>query len=267
MLDRFNREINYLRISVTDRCNLRCTYCMPAEGIKLMTHNEVLSLEEIVEITQIAVQKFGIKKVRLTGGEPLVRKGIIKLVSMLNKIEGLSEITMSTNGILLEEYAQDLKDAGLTRVNISLDTLDPTKYKQLTRGGDIERVKAGIQAAQKAQLFPIKINAVRPKDYDKQDLQKVIDYCQKEKLELRFINLMDLKTGTFSQVENGESGNCKTCNRLRLTANGNIKPCLFSNKTYNIREMGIENAFLTALKMKPERGDISTSHDFYNIGG
>lgn len=240
---------------------------MPAEGIQLMRHDEVLSLEEIVEVTRIAVNKFGFKKIRLTGGEPLVRKGIVELVSMLHKIDGLEEITMSTNGILLDQYAEDLKKAGLARVNISLDTLDPIQYKTITRGGDIERVKAGIQAAKQAQLFPVKINTVRPKDYDKEDLERIIAFCQEENLEQRFINLMDLKTGTFSQVENGESGNCKTCNRLRLTANGQIKPCLFSNQAYSIRSMSIEEAFLKALQMKPERGDVSTSHDFYNIGG
>lgn len=267
MLDRFNREIDYLRISVTDRCNLRCEYCMPAEGIKLMSHNDVLSLEDMAKVVRVAATKFGIKKVRLTGGEPLVRKGIVELVSMINDIPGIEEINMTTNAILLKDFAEELKDAGLTRVNISLDTMDAAKYKRITRGGDIEKVKEGIRAAKAAGLTPVKINVVRPKDADVQDLEKVKDFCEAEGLTIRYINMMDLTTGSFSQVEGGTSGNCNTCNRLRLMANGNIKPCLFSNLQYSIRQHGIENAFLLALKMKPEKGEVSTSHEFYNIGG
>ncbi len=267
MLDRFKREISYLRISVTDRCNLRCTYCMPEEGIELMNHGDLLSLEELAEVVKVGVEKFGIKKIRLTGGEPLVRRGIVNLVNLLNEIPGIEEINMTTNGIFLEKYAQELKDAGLTRVNISLDTLSTEKYKAITRGGDIEEVKKGIAAAKIAGLSPIKINAVKSKNPDLEDLNRLKEYCETEGLKLRFINQMTLNSGEFSQVEGGSSGNCKTCNRLRLMANGDIKPCLFDDHTYNVKEYGIEKAYWMALESKPEKGTGTDKHNFYSIGG
>lgn len=267
MLDHYNREISYLRVSVTDRCNLRCEYCMPAEGIKLMSHSDILKFEEITDTIKVGASKYGIKKIRLTGGEPLVRKGIVDLVSMINQVEGIEEVTLTTNGILLPKYAQALKEAGLSRVNISLDTMSPEKYKAITRGGDIEQVKEGIQAAKDAGLSPIKINVVKMEDSDPKELEAVKSFCQQEGLQIRYINVMNLKTGSFSQVDGGIGGNCAICNRLRLTANGDIKPCLFSNKSFNIREFGIEEAYLKALNEKPEKGDISDAHQFYNIGG
>ena len=168
MYDRFNRHINYLRISITDRCNLRCKYCMPAEGIELMHHDDILSFEEIVEVVKTGVNN-GITKVRLTGGEPLVRKGIVDLVRMIAEVEGIEDLAMTTNGTLLEQFAQQLKDVGLKRVNISLDTLDPEKYADLTRGGSVESVFRGIEAAQKASFDPIKINCVIMKTSDEPD--------------------------------------------------------------------------------------------------
>ncbi len=159
MLDRYKRHINYLRISVTDRCNLRCTYCMPADGVKLMKHDDLLSFEEIESFTQLAVAK-GISKVRLTGGEPLVRKNIVELVQRLASIEGLEDLALTTNGILLPQFAEDLKKAGLKRVNISLDTLNADRYCEITRTGNIKDVFKGIEAAQKAGFHPIKINIV-----------------------------------------------------------------------------------------------------------
>jgi cyclic pyranopterin phosphate synthase len=139
MFDRFNRKLNYLRISVTDRCNLRCTYCMPEEGIKLFRHEEILSFSEIAEFTKVAVAN-GVTKVRITGGEPLVRKGITALVRMISDIEGIEDLSMTTNGTLLNQFAVDLRNAGLKRVNISLDTIDPEKFKAITRTGDINDV-------------------------------------------------------------------------------------------------------------------------------
>src|ERR1035437_3517974 len=159
MLDHYNRNINYLRISVTDRCNLRCRYCMPEEGIELIRHEDILSFEEIVEVVKVGVSK-GINRLRLTGGEPLVRKGIVSLVGMLTQIEGIEEVSMTTNGTLLAEYATELASAGLKRVNISIDTLDPEKYRELTIGGDINSVLKGIKAAKGAGLSPIKLNCV-----------------------------------------------------------------------------------------------------------
>lgn len=267
MLDAYNREINYLRISVTDRCNLRCTYCMPAEGIELMRHDEVLSLEQIADVVRIGAEKFGIKKVRLTGGEPLVRKGIVSLVALLNAIQQIEEITLTTNGILLTKYAKELKEAGLKRVNISLDTLSPEKFKAITRVGELSEVLQGIKAAQDAGLHPIKINVVKMASSNPEELDQLKAFCEKEGLKIQFIRQMDLETGSFSQVEGGKGGNCVICNRLRLTADGFLKPCLFSNKAYSTEELGIEAAFNAALQNKPEKGKTSSNHRFYNIGG
>ncbi|MCD6113335.1 MAG: GTP 3',8-cyclase MoaA [Bacteroidales bacterium] len=266
MLDRYNRKINYLRISVTDRCNLRCKYCMPAEGIKLFPHNEILSFDEIVEVIKTGVE-MGIDKIRLTGGEPLVRKGIVDLVAMISKIKGLKEITMTTNGILLDKFAQPLADAGLDRVNISLDTLNPEKYHEITRLGDIDKVFAGIEAAKKANLTPVKINCVVMNSSEEEDAKQVRKFCAENNLMVRFIHQMDLNTGKFSIVEGGSGGDCKHCNRLRLTANGKIKPCLFSDMEYDVRELGIEKAYKLALENKPKSGTYNHSGKFYNIGG
>jgi len=265
MFDRFNRSIDYLRISVTDRCNLRCTYCMPEEGIQLIDHSDILSFEEIVEFTRGAV-KNGITKIRLTGGEPLVRKGIVELVAMLASIEGLEDLSMTTNGILLSEYAADLKKAGLKRINISLDTVNSEKYCQITRNGELTRVLEGIESARLAGLEPIKINCVLLGQPD-EETQKLKDFCSDRGLSLRFIHQMNLKTGEFSKVEGGEGGNCSKCNRVRLLANGDIKPCLFSDLAYNIRKLGHQKALDLALGHKPISGTYNQSGEFYNIGG
>ena len=265
MFDRFSRSINYLRISVTDRCNLRCAYCMPEDGIRLLDHSDILSFEEITEFTRFAVQN-GITKVRLTGGEPLVRKGIVELVSMLSAINGLEDISMTTNGILLSEYAADLKKAGLNRINISLDTVNPDNYCQITRNGDLAKVLEGIDAAHQVGLQPIKINCVLIGQPDDETIQ-LRQFCEDRGLKLRFIHQMNLKTGEFSNVEGGEGGNCSKCNRVRLLANGDIKPCLFSDLAYNIRELGSEQALNLALGNKPKSGTYNQSGEFYNIGG
>ena len=265
MFDRFSRSINYLRISVTDRCNLRCSYCMPEDGIRLLDHSDILSFEEITDFTRLSVQN-GITKVRLTGGEPLVRKGIVELVSMLSAINGLEDISMTTNGILLSEYAADLKKAGLNRINISLDTVNPDNYCQITRNGDLAKVLEGIDAAHQVGLQPIKINCVLLGQPDDETIQ-LRKFCEERGLKLRFIHQMNLKTGEFSNVEGGEGGNCSKCNRVRLLANGDIKPCLFSDLAYNIRELGSEQALNLALGNKPKSGTYNQSGEFYNIGG
>ena len=265
MLDRFKRNINYLRISVTDRCNLRCTYCMPADGIKQLDHNDILSFEEIEVFTRLAVSQ-GITKIRITGGEPLVRKNIVHLIEKLAAIKGLEDLSMTTNGILLDQYASDLKKAGLNRVNISLDTLDPNRYCEITRIGDIKQVFLGIEAAQKAGLTPIKINAVLLGEPD-DNIIKLKQYCTENKLDLRFIHQMNLQNGEFSKVEGGEGGNCIRCNRVRLLANGDVKPCLFSDLSYNVRTLGFEKALDLAIGNKPKSGTFNNSGEFYNIGG
>ena len=266
MYDRYNRHINYLRISVTDRCNLRCKYCMPAEGIQLMNHDDLLSFEAIVEIVKQAVAN-GITKIRLTGGEPLVRKGIVDLVRMIAAVPGVDDLALTTNGILLAKYAEALKQAGLMRLNVSLDTLNNEKYADITRGGKLDDVFRGIAKAKEVGFDPIKINCVVMKSSDEPDAREVKKYAQSEGLKVRFIHQMDLETGEFSKVEGGEGGDCKSCNRLRLTATGGFKPCLFNDACFNVKEFGIQGALEKAVACKPQAGSKNQSGEFYNIGG
>ena len=266
MLDKFNRRLNYLRISVTDRCNLRCTYCMPEEGIKLFPHEEILTFNEITGFTRAAVAN-GVTKVRLTGGEPLVRKGITALVRMISEIKGIEDLSMTTNGTLLKLYAGELKSAGLQRVNISLDTIDPEKFKMITRTGNINDVFEGIAAAKSAGLYPLKINCVVNNSKEEEDAREVTRFCKDNDLEIRYISQMDLVMGHFSVVDGGSGGDCSLCNRLRLTSNGKLKPCLFNNIEFDIREFGYDKAIKLAADMKPECGSINETDSFYNIGG
>lgn len=266
MFDKFNRTITYLRISVTDRCNLRCVYCMPEEGVELLDHKEILTFDEIVDLTKAAVRK-GVEKVRITGGEPLIRNGIIELVRMIGEIDGIKDYSMTTNAIRLDKFANELAKAGLQRVNISLDTINPEKFKQITRGGDIQKVFDGIQAAKKAGLEPIKVNCVIKDNNQEPDAIEVAKYCKENGLHIRYIKEMDLEKGEFSIVDGGTGGDCGTCNRLRLTANGNIKPCLFSDISYNVRELGAERAIDLAIGNKPQSGHTNLTGKFYNIGG
>lgn len=266
MLDSFNRKITYLRISVTDRCNLRCTYCMPAEGVPLMSHSEIISFEEIMDVVKEAV-KLGIFKFRITGGEPLVRKGIVDLVRMLAQTEGVKDLGMTTNGIFLTKFAKELKEAGLMRINISLDSTNPAKFNEITRLGDLQDVFDGIKAAQNAGFSLIKVNCVIKKSRDEEDAMQVAAYCKANNLEIRYIREMDLEKGTFYRVQGGDGGECSICNRLRLTANGKIKPCLFSNIDYDVRSLGAEKALLAAIMGKPESGSTNNKNTFNNIGG
>jgi len=264
--DRFNRNINYLRISVTDRCNLRCTYCMPEEGIHLLRHEDILSFDEIKDFTEVAVAK-GVTKVRITGGEPLVRKGITALVSMISNIKGIQDLSMTTNGVILKQFADELKEAGLHRVNISLDTIDPEKFRAITRTGNIHDVFEGINAAKRAGLLPVKINCVVIESKEEEEAKAVTMFCKDNNLGLRYIRQMDLVKGHFSMVDGGTGGDCSLCNRLRLTANGKLKPCLFSNIDFDIRELGYEKAIMMAIELKPECGSKNETGSFYNIGG
>lgn len=266
MYDRFNRNINYLRISVTDRCNLRCTYCMPEEGIQLLRHEDILSFDEIKDFTEVAVEN-GVTKVRITGGEPLVRKGITTLVRMISDIKGIKDLSMTTNGVLLKQFADELRAASLHRVNISLDTIDPEKFKTITRTGNIIDVFEGINAAKNAGLIPVKINCVIKESKEEEEAKAVTRFCKDNNLEIRYIRQMDLVNGHFSMVEGGTGGDCSLCNRLRLTANGKLKPCLFNNIEFDIRELGFEKAIKLAVELKPECGSKNETGAFYNIGG
>jgi cyclic pyranopterin phosphate synthase len=239
---------------------------MPAEGIKLLSHADILSYEEIIEVIRTAVF-LGIDKVRITGGEPLVRKGIVPFISRVAGIPGIRDLGLTSNGILLEEFAQPLAEAGLHRINISLDTMDPERFREITRGGELARVLKGIEAARKAGLEPIKINCVIRNSADEPDALAVREFCSANGLEVRFIHEMNLGEGCFTIVENGHGGDCLNCNRIRLTANGRIKPCLFSDLEFDIRSLGIGPALEAAIGSKPERGTVNTSDFFHNIGG
>jgi cyclic pyranopterin phosphate synthase len=266
MFDRFNRRIDYLRISVTDRCNLRCVYCMPEEGVVPLRHEDILSYEEMAELVRVGV-RMGLQKIRVTGGEPLVRAGIVDFIRMLSEIDGIRDISMTTNGILLEQFAKPLKEAGLQRINISLDTMDPERYRVITRRGELSSVLNGITAARRAGLEPVKINCVVNSSIHENDAIQVKEFCLKMGLEVRFIHRMDLQKGIFNRVEGGDGGNCRICNRLRLTANGKIKPCLFNDLEFDVRQMGPEQAILSALQSKPAAGTFSFSGKFNAIGG
>lgn len=266
MYDPYNRNISYLRISVTDRCNLRCQYCMPEDGVAMLPHAEILTFDEIVEVVKFAVA-LGVYKIRLTGGEPLVRRGIVDLVRMIAGVNGITDLAMTTNGILLSEFAKDLKNAGLNRVNVSLDTLDPDHFREITRGGDIQKVFDGINAAKAVGLSPIKLNAVVKGHSRTDDADLLRKFASDNGLEVRFIKQMSLEDGSFSVVEGGEGGDCNFCNRIRLTANGFVKPCLFNNLGYSVRELGPREALYSAIRNKPECGTENTSGEFYNIGG
>jgi cyclic pyranopterin phosphate synthase len=273
MKDQYQREISYLRVSITDLCNLRCRYCMP-EGVCQKSHNDILSFEEITEIVTAAAQ-LGVKKVRITGGEPLVRRGVVDLCRMVAAVPGIREVALTTNGTLLEEYAQPLKEAGVNRVNISLDTLQPDRYRDITGRGNLEDALRGIEAAHKAGLAPLKVNTVLIGGFNDDEISNFVELTRNRPIELRFIELMPMggafgkeaylpgdevlrrvselqpvetEKGSVARLYRLPDGQgkvglisplsrhfCATCNRLRLTSEGNLKPCLHSNQEISIR--------------------------------
>ena len=265
MFDRFDRRIHYLRVSVTDLCNLRCVYCMPDRGVSLLRHRDILSFEEIEDVVRTAVD-MGVDKVRLTGGEPLVRRDILVLVEMLARIEGIADYAMTTNGVLLADFAAGLKRAGLHRVNVSLDAVDPERYRRVTRGGRLDRVLAGIDAASAVGLTPVKLNCVVEDSSFEPDAQAVAAFAESRGLEARFIWRMDTAAGRFRPVEGGEGGHCERCNRLRLSSDGMVRPCLFSDLGFSVRELGAREAIRQAVEAKPEAG-LSSANQFYRVGG
>ncbi len=200
MLDKYNRDINYLRVSITDRCNLRCTYCRPKEGISLKGHEDILSYEEILRIVSQAV-KMGLVKIRLTGGEPLVRRGFVEFAAALKKIEGLQDISLTTNGIYLDRYAQAIYKAGITRINISLDSLKKEKYFAITGGGNLDDALRGIAAAEKAGFSPIKINTVAINGFNDDEVLNFAELAWKKPLQIRFIEVMPISDVNFGHPE------------------------------------------------------------------
>ena len=316
MKDTFEREITYLRISLTDLCNLRCAYCMPPEGVKKKPREQILSLEEIAGIAREAVG-LGIKKIRLTGGEPLVRRGVLPLCRELRRIPGLRELTLTTNGLLLPGMAGELRDAGVDRVNISLDTLDPEKYRRITRGGCLGEALAGIQAARDAGLTPLKLNCVLIGGFNDDEVPALAALTEGEPVEVRFIELMPIgDTAGFGpeaylpcqavlerlpQLEPVEGAGvaerfrlpgaagtvglirplsrcfCPQCDRIRLTADGRLKPCLHSREEISVRGLhgpALRRRLEQAILRKPARhGELSatarssSARDMNRIGG
>ncbi len=314
LFDPYQRKINYLRISVTDRCNLRCRYCMPEEGLSLIAHDEILTYEEILRIVRVFAKE-GMSKVRLTGGEPLVRNGIVQFISRLSQIEEIRDLSLTTNGLLLKDFASDLKRAGLKRINISLDTLNHEKFSQITRRNGFERVWQGIEEAMRVSLFPIKINMVAIKGLNDDEIEAFARLTLHYPLIVRYIEYMPSGKGdewkdgeilTVLEIKHrlegmgnlipipsdqwdgparryrlegamGEIGLigpvsdhfCGNCNRLRLTPDGKIRTCLFSDEEIDVKRFlrnggsdeDVKKQLLLALQTKPERHLINT-HQF-----
>lgn len=303
------RKIDYIRISVTDRCNLRCLYCMPEDGIDLMKHKDLMTFEEIEYLVR-SIVPLEIKKIRLTGGEPLVRLGIADLIRKLRGIEEIEDITLTTNGILLEKMASSLKEAGLSRVNVSLDTLEEGKFKEITRWGSLDKVLAGIKKSLEVGLTPVKINVVAIKGFNDDEFVKLTEFADKNPVQVRFVELMpigesdedailkhysidDIKNLIEKKYElketdriktNGPAENyeivggkgsvgfigalshkfCSSCNRLRVTADGKMRPCLYKDLEYDVLELIRKGASMEDIKAfmeevilgKPEGHDM-----------
>lgn len=265
MLDLYNREITYLRISVTDKCNLRCTYCMPEEGVDLRHHTDFLSFEQITQVVRVGVG-LGLTKIRLTGGEPLVKKGITDLVRMIAGVDGVRHVAMTTNGVLLQAMAAELKAAGLASVNISLDTLDPERYREITRVGSIEKALEGIEAA-RAQGFPIKLNMVVLDETTIDEIESMRRFCLQKKIRLQLINHFSLNEEKYNNYTFDRPPKCENCNRIRLLADGQLKPCLHSDLEIPLDLDDIEGSLRRTILSKPERGSVCENRLMYEIGG
>ena len=273
-------RVDYLRLSITDRCNLRCTYCMPAEGVPPRAHDEILSYEELVTFARVAVE-CGISKVRITGGEPLVRHGCADFVGMLARTDGIDDISLTTNGLLLPRFAGDLRRNGLRRVNVSIDSLDPARYAKVTRGSRLDEALAGLDAAIVAGFDPVKVNVLLLEGIE-DELDAFVDLTRERPVHVRFIEFMPLDRrlvvdgrmvpaphvlellrsrhvlepvdgpyghgparywaapgapGTIGFIAGVSEHFCESCNRLRLTADGRLRTCLFSGEETPIRPL------------------------------
>lgn len=268
MRDSYNREINYLRISVTDRCNLRCTYCMPASGIRRIRHDDILSFEEILAVAREA-SRLGVSKIRLTGGEPLVRKNIVFLIRSLKATAGIREVSLTTNGVLLSGLAGEIRSAGLDRINISLDSVNPEKYRAITRTGDIRNVLGGIEAARAAGFAGIKINMVLLPGVDRSEVEEMERFCRQKGVELQRINHYSLNHPKASRprYEAERPLDCADCNRIRLTADGKLKACLFSNTEFPVDRSDIRGSLERTIRNKPRRGIFCSNRQNWQIGG
>jgi cyclic pyranopterin phosphate synthase len=313
MQDPYGRQIDYLRISVTDRCNLRCIYCMPSKGVLPFESKNILTYEEIVRVVRPAVG-LGVRKIRITGGEPLMRKDLHRLIESLNRIEGIEDISLTTNGTLLKRLAPSLADAGLKRVNVSLDSLDPEKYGRIRRNGDLSDVLEGIQAADLAELRPVKINMVVIRGVNDDEIEAFARLTLKNPYHVRFIEIMPFGSGGFwrddkcipvhemmgriqaagplEPVDTAWPGPaeyfrlegarslvgfispmtrhfCTACNRLRLTSDGKLRPCLFSNREIDVKsalrrhasDREIAKLLKLSIQWKPEGHAMDSSEN------
>lgn len=281
LIDTHGRCIDYLRISITDHCNLKCNYCTPFSGRNLLPRSEVLSYEEILNVAKAAVMA-GISKIRITGGEPLVRKGIVEFCRMLSSIEGLKSLTITTNGVFLEEFAKPLFEAGVQRINVSMDTLKPERFQNITGHNQLSRVLTGIKRAEEVGMYPIKINTVVMRGINDDEIEDLAKFTINKPYHVRFIELMPTagwaindyqslfvpieevmkKVARIGEVQiqpatdsygparlcmlPGAKGRvgfiapmswhfCGTCNRLRLTADGKLRACLFSKEEIDVK--------------------------------
>ena len=315
MLDTYGRAITYLRMSVTDLCNLRCRYCMPAEGVCKRSHEDMLTEDEMITAVRAAAG-LGVTKLRITGGEPLVKKNIISICERAAAVDGIEEVCITTNGILLPKYAKELVGAGVRHINISLDTLDADKYADMTRIGDIKDSLAGFEAALEAGFETIKLNSVLIAGFNDNEIGTLAELSVKYPVDIRFIELMPMVEGAFSrdayiscdevlkvlpELEStgsdgvarmyrlpGAKGRvglispvsahfCAECNRLRLTADGRLKPCLHSPAEYPIKGLTeeemkkvMEDAILAKPAQHPPLGFDSLSkagRSMNRIGG
>jgi cyclic pyranopterin phosphate synthase len=265
MRDSFGRDIRYLRVSVTDRCNLRCVYCMPAEGVRLLRHEQVMSYEKIAQIVRVAAT-LGFDKVRLTGGEPLARKGLPELVSMLAGTPGLKTLAMTTNGTLLAPVAADLRSRGLDSVNVSLDTLDPRRYRELTRGGHIEDALAGITAAIEAGL-KVKLNVVVLEDSNADEMEDLRVYAASVGAAIQCIARYRLEDPKRDGGMYDRPPPCGRCDRLRLLADGTLRPCLHGALGVRVDFSDIRGSIEKAVAAKPARGGSCDDLAVGQIGG
>lgn len=267
MRDSFGRTIDYLRISVTDKCNLRCRYCMPAIGVPVRYHSDVLRIEQFLQIVEVAAS-MGVRKVRLTGGEPLVRKGIVELVQGIAAIPGIEKLAMTTNGVLLPELASPLKEAGLTHLNISLDTLDPEAYRRITRGGELSSPVRGILAARAAGFEQIKVNTVVTEaEYHAEEMASLERFCEEHGLTLQRIAEYSLSEEKRDTMQFERPLPCTECNRIRLLCHGVLKPCLHSDIEIPVDFNDIASSLRAAVETKPDRGHVCTNRAMVEIGG
>lgn len=270
LLDSFGREIAYLRISVTECCNFRCVYCVPPDGTPFKKRQDILKYEDIAAIAKEA-GKLGFYKIRLTGGEPLIKHDIEKCVAMITATGFYRDICMTTNGSLLtNQKAIALKQAGLHRITISLDTLDSVRFTEITQGGQIDSVLAGIEATVATGFENTKINMVISETTLQSEIDDMKEFCKKKGMKLQLISKFSLanrKDISVTDVVADRPPKCEQCNRIRITADGHVKSCLFSDNEIKIDLNDIQKSIINAVKNKPNYGIACHDRHMHQIGG